>query len=181
MSEQAVCSFPWAIGPPRRRERRPCGCAVPPIRSRGRPTIFGRSTCTRRRKRTPHTLADVDHLMWQRSVQQTLLGVPDVRVPPHVAVFIHTALHASRGLVMGNPSLSHLRDFEGIAGSLEEPDWTELLETADAGAGSRSRASPSRRPACPPGARWRPALGQGSHGLQDRISNRCVAGRHHYL
>ena len=86
---------------------------------------------TKAEKDTAHLGLDVDHLMWQRSVQQTLLGVPDVRVPPHVAVFIHTALHASRGLVMGNPSLSHLRDLEGIAGSLEEPDWTELLETAD--------------------------------------------------
>ena len=78
-----------------------------------------------------HLGLDVDHLMWQRSVRATLLGVRDVRVPQHLAVFIHTALRASRGLVMGNPALSHLRDLEAIGRFLEEPDWTDLLELTD--------------------------------------------------
>ena len=86
---------------------------------------------TKAEKDSAHLGLDVDDMMWKRNVRETLLGVPDVRVPQHLAVFIHTALHASRGLVMGNPSLAHLRDLEAIATFLNEPDWIDFLETTD--------------------------------------------------
>ncbi len=86
---------------------------------------------TKAEKDSAHLGLDIDDLLWQRSVRETLLGVRNVRVPQHIAVFIHTALRASRGLVMGNPALAHLRDLEAIARFLEEPEWTDLLEATD--------------------------------------------------
>lgn len=86
---------------------------------------------TKAEKDSAHLGLDVDDLMWQRSVRETLLGVRDVHVPQHLAVFMHTALRASRGLVMGNPALAHLRDLEAIAGFLGDSDWTDLVETTD--------------------------------------------------
>jgi hypothetical protein len=77
-----------------------------------------------------HLGLDVDRLLWRGSTSGTLLGAPAL-VPDLSTLLVHTALHASRNLLMANASLSHLRDLEAVGRAALDTDWDELLLAAD--------------------------------------------------
>jgi hypothetical protein len=77
-----------------------------------------------------HLGLDIDRLLWDRSAPDTSLGAPAL-VPDGAALMLHTAVHASRNLLMRNASLSHLRDLDAVGGMLGDAGWNEFLQAAD--------------------------------------------------